>query len=115
MTCPVRTFGKLEGLGRPGPGLNTRLSLQDWRPKSGRDAKGNQEVPCAWGENSGKGAALVSPAEWRFLLGLKQLLPAYRYDLSYFAKNRRSSEEIKALASSLSSGCPLASRSDKTE
>lgn len=65
--------------------------------------------------NPGAGAAPDSPAELRFLLGIRRLLPEYRYSLSYFAKNRRSSEDISARASSSSSGCPLASRSDKTE
>lgn len=72
-------------------------------------------MPSCGDANLGDRATPVSPAEQRFISGIKRLLPDYKYELSYFAKNRRSNEDITAFADSSSSGSPLASRSDKTE
>lgn len=57
----------------------------------------------------------LTPAEARFIEGIKRLMPNYVFNLSYFEKNRRSNASISERASSSSNDLPSDSRSDKTE
>ena len=54
-------------------------------------------------------------AQRRLVEGFRRLMPRYRFALSYFGKDRRSSETISDSASESVSEPPPASRSDKTE
>lgn len=68
-----------------------------------------------WTEAQKAALAALSPADRRLIMGIRQLMPNYRFELSYLVKKCRSIDRSNSRASSSSTDLPAASRSDKVE
>jgi len=66
------------------------------------------------GKFTSEDGASLTPAERQFVEGIRRLMPGYRFEMSYFAKNRRKRDAISSEDSSSESGRPSASRSEST-